>query len=42
MFRIPLDWVARWWPLALVAAGAWLIYADRRARAQAEEAVKAD
>ena len=42
MFRIPLDWVARWWPLALVAAGAWLIYADRRARAQTEEAVKAD
>lgn len=42
MFRIPLDWVAHWWPLALVAAGGWLIYADRRAKAQAEEAVKAD
>ena len=42
MFSVPLDWLAHWWPLALVGAGAWLIYADRRAKAQAEEAVKAD
>jgi hypothetical protein len=35
MFRVPLDWLAQWWPLALVAAGAWLIYADRRAKAAA-------
>lgn len=35
MFHIPLDWLARWWPLALVGAGAWLIYADRRAKAAA-------
>ena len=35
MFRIPLDWLAQWWPLALVGAGAWLIYADRRAKAAA-------
>jgi hypothetical protein len=35
MFYIPLDWLARWWPLALVGAGAWLIYADRRAKADA-------
>jgi len=33
MFYIPLDWLARWWPLALVGAGAWLIIADRRAKA---------
>jgi hypothetical protein len=33
MFYIPLDWLARWWPLALVGAGAWLIFADRRAKA---------
>lgn len=38
MFRVPLDWLAQWWPLALVAAGAWLIYADRRAKAQAASA----
>jgi hypothetical protein len=37
MFYIPLEWVTRWWPLALVGAGAWLIYADRRAKAAASE-----
>jgi hypothetical protein len=42
MFRIPLDWVARWWPLALVIAGAWLIFADRRAKALAAEAGKSE
>ncbi len=42
MFHVPLDWLAQWWPLALVGAGAWLIYADRRAKALAEEAVKAE
>jgi len=33
MFRVPIDWLAQWWPLALVGAGAWLIYADRRSKA---------
>jgi hypothetical protein len=33
MFDVPLDWLASWWPLALVGAGAWLIYSDRRAKA---------
>jgi hypothetical protein len=42
MFHVPLDWLAQWWPLALVGAGAWLIYADRRAKALAAEAVKAE
>ena len=42
MFRVPLDWLAQWWPLALVGAGAWLIYADRRAKALAEESAKAE
>jgi hypothetical protein len=41
MFYIPLDWLARWWPLALVAAGAWLVVADRRARAAAAESGQA-
>ena len=36
MFRVPLEWLAHWWPLGLVGAGAWLIYADRRAKAAAE------
>jgi hypothetical protein len=35
MFYIPLDWLARWWPLALVGAGGWLVLADRRAKAAA-------
>jgi hypothetical protein len=35
MFDVPLDWLASWWPLALVGAGAWLIYSDRRAKAGA-------
>ncbi|MGE5198271.1 MAG: LiaI-LiaF-like domain-containing protein, partial [Rhodospirillaceae bacterium] len=35
MFDIPLHWLADWWPLALVGAGAWLILADRRAKSAA-------
>ena len=42
MFRIPLDWLAHWWPMTLVVAGAWLIYADRRAKAQAAEGGKSE
>ena len=38
MFRVPLDWLVQWWPIGLVAAGAWLIYADRRAKAAAAAA----
>jgi hypothetical protein len=33
MFDVPLDWLAQWWPLALVGVGAWLVVADRRAKA---------
>ena len=36
MFRVPLEWLAQWWPLGVVGAGAWLIYADRRAKASAD------
>ncbi len=32
MFGVPLHWLVQWWPIGLVAAGAWLIYADRRAK----------
>jgi hypothetical protein len=35
MFYVPLDWLARWWPLGLVAAGVWLIFVDHRAKASA-------
>ena len=37
MFRVPLEWLAQWWPLGVVGAGAWLIYADRRAKAATGE-----
>ncbi len=26
LFNVPLEWVEDWWPLALVAMGAWLVY----------------
>ena len=42
MFNVPLEWVADWWPLALVGAGAWLILADRRAKALAAESGRAE
>ncbi|MEW6321656.1 MAG: DUF5668 domain-containing protein [Acidobacteriota bacterium] len=32
LFGISLDWIEQWWPMALVGAGAWLIYEDRRGR----------
>lgn len=37
MFHVPLEWLAQWWPLGLVGAGAWLVVADRRARAAATD-----
>ena len=33
MFNWSLRWVADWWPMGLVAVGAWLIYEDLQARA---------
>jgi TM2 domain-containing membrane protein YozV len=26
LFNVPLDWLEKWWPVALIAVGAWLIY----------------
>jgi hypothetical protein len=26
LFGLPLDWLEKWWPLALVAGGVWLAY----------------
>lgn len=28
MFGMPMEWVTRWWPLALVLVGVWLVYAS--------------
>lgn len=33
MFDMPMEWVTRWWPLALVLVGAWLVYASIQSRA---------
>jgi len=38
MFGWSLEWVGRWWPLAFVAGGAWLIYLDRQAKAAGKPA----
>lgn len=32
MFGWSLRWLSDWWPMALVAAGAWLVYEDWRTR----------
>jgi len=32
MFGVSLEWLGRWWPIAFVAGGAWLIYLDRQAK----------
>jgi LiaI-LiaF-like transmembrane region len=26
LFGMPLDWIEKWWPVALIGVGAWLIY----------------
>jgi hypothetical protein len=26
LFGLPLDWIEKWWPVALIGVGAWLIY----------------
>jgi hypothetical protein len=42
MFGVSLDWLAQWWPLLLVAAGAWLIYQDRFAKPATRPRTQAD
>jgi len=34
MFDWSLEWIADWWPMALVGVGAWLVYEDLKARAR--------
>ncbi|MFB3855602.1 MAG: LiaI-LiaF-like domain-containing protein [Vicinamibacterales bacterium] len=29
MFNVPLEWLEDWWPVALIAAGAWLVYKSK-------------
>ena len=37
MFGLSLQWLADWWPMALVGLGAWLVYQDRQAKAARSE-----
>ena len=37
MFGFSLDWLSQWWPLALVAGGAYLIYSAARDRQRQAE-----
>jgi hypothetical protein len=32
-FGLSMEWVTRWWPLALVLVGVWLVYASVKSRA---------
>jgi len=32
MFGMSMEWVMRWWPLALVLVGVWLVYASIQSR----------
>ena len=32
MFGMPMEWVTKWWPLALVGVGVWLVYASVHSR----------
>jgi len=37
LFGWSLDWVAKWWPVAFIAAGAWLIYPSLAGAKKAQE-----
>jgi hypothetical protein len=32
LFNVPLEWLEKWWPMALIGAGAWLIYPTFKSR----------
>jgi hypothetical protein len=32
-FGVPLDWIGRWWPVAIILAGAYLVYKSIREKA---------
>ena len=38
LFGVPLDWLEKWWPLALVGVGAWLIYPTVAGKAKTDAA----
>jgi hypothetical protein len=38
VFGLPLDWLEHWWPVALIAVGAWLIYPSFAANKKKDDA----
>jgi len=38
LFHLPLYWLEQWWPLALVAGGAWLIYPTFKGKSKTDVA----
>jgi len=38
MAGLPMEWVTRWWPLALVIVGIWLVVASLKSRKKEDEA----
>jgi hypothetical protein len=38
LFGVPLDWIEKWWPVALIGVGAWLIYPTLSAKKKADQA----
>jgi hypothetical protein len=38
LFGMPLEWIEKWWPLALIGVGAWLIYPTVAGKKKADTA----
>jgi hypothetical protein len=38
LFGVPLDWIEKWWPVALIGVGAWLIYPTLAAKKKSDAA----
>lgn len=39
LFGVPLEWLDKWWPLALVGLGVWLAYPSIATKAKKDDAV---
>jgi hypothetical protein len=39
-FDVPLEWVEEWWPLFVIAIGAWLVYKNFEGRLKEGAAAK--
>jgi hypothetical protein len=39
LFGMPLDWIEKWWPVALIGVGVWLIYPTLTAKKKTDVAL---